>query len=48
MRLPSRILDVKAANVTGHIKLFESDGLLAQYIALSHCWGDSKATNDDM
>ena len=37
-RLPKRVLDLSI----GHIRLMETDGQTGQYVALSHCWGDSR------
>lgn len=36
--LPSRVLDLGSDN--DQIRLFETRGMRAQYICLSHCWGD--------
>lgn len=37
--LPTRVVDVGSIDSTQHVRLFESNGIKAKYIALSHCWG---------
>ena len=45
--LPTRVLNVEEANVTGMVKLVETGGRSSKYIALSHCWGDVSTENED-
>jgi hypothetical protein len=46
--LPTRVLDIGAANATGRLNLFETDGQSSKYIALSHCWGGLGGTDENM
>ncbi|KAE9367171.1 HET-domain-containing protein, partial [Stipitochalara longipes BDJ] len=38
-RLPTRVIDIGSS--ASDMKLYESKGLEAKYVALSHCWGTS-------
>jgi hypothetical protein len=39
-KLPKRVLDV----ANGHVRLYETQGEIAPYLTLSHCWGSTTAT----
>lgn len=41
--LPTRVLDVGSSPSSQVVKLVETSGQRAQYIALSHCWGESNS-----
>ncbi|KAF2006833.1 HET-domain-containing protein [Amniculicola lignicola CBS 123094] len=41
VELPLRVLDVQASSTPSKLRLYESNGELGQYIALSHVWGNN-------
>ncbi len=42
LKLPTRVLDVTAAQINGKVRLIETHGMEGVYITLSHCWGPSQ------
>lgn len=40
--LPTRVVDVSSSGGDLDVKVLVTNGLRAQYVALSHCWGDPK------
>ena len=40
--LPHRVIDVGSEHLNQNPRLYESNGELGQYIALSHCWGTAQ------
>lgn len=42
VELPSRVLDVEYGSSPSRLRLFEPEGTLGKYIALSHRWGDER------
>jgi hypothetical protein len=46
--LPTRVLDIHSPTGAEVVSLFISNGQRSNYTALSHCWGNSSRTNDQM
>lgn len=42
-KLPTRVLDVGTSEASHAVYLIETQGRHGEYIALSHCWGNSKS-----
>ena len=46
--LPTRVIDISPSDLPGHVRLVEEHRLEAEYVALSHCWGDMPPNSIDL
>lgn len=46
--LPTRVIDISPSDLPGHVRLVEEHGSKAEYVALSHCWGDMPPNSIDL